>query len=256
METFIDKALKDMSLKASPKVKSLSKKEIVSKLDKIKKMKESDSWKDKTMSEKLKVVTKQAILEEQLKKKNPAKAKHAKAKPKKKSKKSKLPVKVKIGTYVGRRGKYKIYKISPTKVIAIRSRKKIRGGIEEGDVENVEHDDNTYDLYDLGDMFKEKEDSPEVAEEVVKEESSVEEASTSDEDEKLLAEERGESQVSNEPVMVKPIKKRIQSESQRKWMDFVAKVSMLPEMKGKSRAFIMQEASRRRKLMKGICPEV
>jgi hypothetical protein len=84
----------------------------------------------------------------------------------KKSKKVLKEVKVKIGVYAGRRGPYKLYKIKDGQLVAIKTRRRIKGGATEDDVDEVEVDDNTYKLPDLDDHEFNDEDAEMIKEEV------------------------------------------------------------------------------------------
>lgn len=137
-------------------------------------------------------------------------------------------LKVKVGIYAGRRGPYKLYKVKGGQVIAVKSRKRVKGGATEEEINNLAVENETYKLPDLDDhQFDELDAS------MMEEERS---------DKKLLADE---GKVSTVEITKK---KRAQSDKQKEWMEYVARIAMLPEMAGKSRAFVMKEAARRRKI--------
>lgn len=134
------------------------------------------------------------------------------------SKKLKKMMKVKgktipIATYAGRRKNYKIYKIGPTKFIAIRTANKIKGGATDEEIAAAVYvPEETSEFEGLHDLFKEDDQDSSIEEEV----KTV----------KIVAE--------------KP--KRVQSEGNKKWLDFVKKVRQLPEMQGKSQSYVMKKA--------------
>ena len=140
------------------------------------------------------------------------------------TKKNKIAdLKVKVGVYAGKRGPYKIYKVGAGKLVAIRTKKGMKGGIEPEDVDKVLYEEKVFKLGDLDD-HKFDDSDEDIKEELV--------------DRALLKPKVVEA------VEIKPVKKRVQSAKQKEWMDHVARVSMLPEMKGKSRTFVLQEASK------------
>ena len=138
----------------------------------------------------------------------------------KKNKKS--DIKVKIGIYAGKRGPYKLYKIKGGSIIAIKSKKGVKGGATEDEFNEIIADDKVYKLSDL-------------------DEHEFDELPQTDID------KMGKEVKIVKTVELKPEKKRVQSAKQKEWLEFVAKVAMLPEMAGKSRSYVMKEASRLRK---------
>lgn len=150
---------------------------------------------------------------------------------KKKKGKKVADLKVKVGIYAGRRGPYKLFKIKDGEVVAVRTRKNIKGGSTEEDISKVEFDDKLYKLPDLDDHLFDEADESMIKEEIT--------------DKKIEELEKAPKTV--KVVELKPEKKRVQTAKQKEWMDYVARIAMLPEMAGKSRAFVMQEAAKRRK---------
>jgi len=155
---------------------------------------------------------------------------------------------ISIGKYVGKRGSYKFYKVKG-RMVAIRYRKLPKGGDE------VEQPEGDYYVDILPFANADSSEEPEFH--------PVEDESSSDEyippQERKF--EEGDSELAPEdPKFIEEVKaleiipqkkKRVPSAKQAKWMAYVAKIAALPEMKNKSRAFVMQEASRKRK----YCPE-
>lgn len=139
------------------------------------------------------------------------------------TKKKKLEVKVKVGVFAGRKGPYKLYKTGSGELVAVKCKKHVKGGATAKEINDVGYDEKVYNLPDL--IHHQYDDA---------------------EEDETLANHRVV-----EAVELKT-KKRIQSTKHKKWMDEVKELSKTPEMKGKSWSFVLQEASRKRKLSNAI----
>lgn len=159
-------------------------------------------------------------------------------KSKKKSKKMKKlkGARVVLGKYIGKRKNYKLYKVSPNLVIAIKSKKSIKGGmadetIVEAKYEQPEDSDFDNEFAGINEMFAEE---------------AKEHYTPGDAD--IVSPYEHQSS-SDEPVEVKKVEiisdkpKRKQSEGNKRWLTYVSNVAKIPAMKGKSRSYVMQQAS-------------